>query len=102
MDLDNSSRDVISEDHTFTPGESEEYSHDSLRLFRPRQDPFQESPLERFLTPDGCSDPSIFARRALAEIGTPLGSTETIAERKRIAKRNAEKVKRMARNAYEK
>ncbi|KAJ9272491.1 hypothetical protein DTO212C5_1218 [Paecilomyces variotii] len=77
-------------------------SSDALKLFRPRQELFQESPLERFLAPDGCSDPSYFARPALAEMGIPFGSSETIEVRKRAAKENAERVAKMAKHTSEK
>lgn len=62
----------------------------SLKLFKQGQEVFTEELLERFLTPDGCSDPPFFARPALAKLDMPFGSAETIDDRKRKARSNAE------------
>lgn len=65
----------------------------NLKLFKQGQEIFAEEPLERFLTPDGCSDPSFFARPALAKMDMPFGSAEKIDDRKRKARSNAELVR---------
>ncbi|KAJ9293131.1 hypothetical protein DTO271G3_8075 [Paecilomyces variotii] len=103
-DLDNErwpSR-AANETDALAPGNDEGQSSDVLKFFRPRQELFQESPLERFFTPDGCSDPSYFARPALAKMGIPFGSSETTEVRKRAAKENAERVAKMAKHTSEK
>lgn len=60
----------------------------SLKLFERRDGACLESPLERFLTPDGCSDTPYFARWALAQIGLPFGGMEGMEERKKMAEVN--------------
>lgn len=57
-----------------SPQESE--SSCSLELFSPDQ-PSNEGPLERFFTPDGCSDPLYLARPALGTQFANKDSTET-------------------------
>ncbi|OJJ33952.1 hypothetical protein ASPWEDRAFT_173387 [Aspergillus wentii DTO 134E9] len=64
----------------------------SLKLFEQTLGLCLESPLERFLTPDGCSDPSYFARLALTQMDTPLGSMDKRDERREMAKKNVELV----------
>ncbi|KAL2003502.1 hypothetical protein VTN02DRAFT_3597 [Thermoascus thermophilus] len=65
-----------------------------LKLFKQGQEVLlTEEPLERFLTPDGCSDPPFFARPALAKLDMPFGSAETMDDRKRKARSNAEMAK---------
>lgn len=64
----------------------------SVKLFEERQGMCLESPLERFLTPDGCSDTAYFARLGLEQIGLQFGSLEGLEERKRMADENVQVV----------
>lgn len=48
--------------------------------------------MERFLTPDGCSDPSYYARPALERTQIAFGSMESVGERRRRAQANMEMV----------
>ncbi|GAD97191.1 conserved hypothetical protein [Paecilomyces variotii No. 5] len=85
-----------------THQESERQNSDILALFEPRQESFQESPMERFLTPDGCSDPPFFARPALARNGIPFGDAQSMEVRKMSAKDNMDKVEKMTSQDSEK
>ncbi|RJE17513.1 hypothetical protein PHISCL_10149 [Aspergillus sclerotialis] len=60
----------------------------SLKLFQQRKSMCLESPLERFLTPDGCSDTWYFAQLALAQMEIPFGSMEGMEKRKEMAEMN--------------
>lgn len=60
----------------------------SLKVFEPAQGMSLESPLERFLTPGGCSAPSYFVGSAMQQIGFRLGNMNEKYERKRIAREN--------------
>lgn len=51
-----------------------------------------EGPLERFLTPDGCSGPSYYTRPALEGMGLSFGSMDGKEERKQIAQQRADVV----------
>jgi len=63
----------------------------ALKLFICHGDTtFPEGPLERFLTPDGCSDPPYFVRPLL---GDEFGSASGIEERQQQARYNTEKAK---------
>ncbi|KNG89957.1 hypothetical protein ANOM_001173 [Aspergillus nomiae NRRL 13137] len=65
----------------------------SLKLFEQQQPgAYRETPLERFLTPDGCSDLSFYAREALSQLGTEFGDMEGQDKRKAKAKENIELV----------
>ncbi|KAF7590750.1 hypothetical protein BBP40_002488 [Aspergillus hancockii] len=65
----------------------------SLKLFEQQhRGTYRETPLERFLTPDGCSDLSYFARPALAQMGTDFGDMEAQEKRRAKAKENVESV----------
>lgn len=48
--------------------------------------------MERFLTPDGCSDPSYYARPALERTHIAFGSMESVGERQRRAQGSMEMV----------
>lgn len=65
-----------------------------LELFDQTQGQCLEEPIERFLTPDGCSDPPGFARRAMVESGVYFGDAGGIDERKRMAEANVRQVAR--------
>ncbi|PTU17523.1 hypothetical protein P175DRAFT_0504818 [Aspergillus ochraceoroseus IBT 24754] len=73
----------------------------SLKLFEQRPSACLETPLERFLTP-GSSDPSYFHQPALAHMGIQFGSMEGAAERRDIARANAEVARDRAYGAQEK
>ena len=60
----------------------------SLKLFEEREGMCLESPLERFLTPDGCSDTWYFAQLALARQEIPFGSMEGMRKRMEMARTN--------------
>jgi hypothetical protein len=64
----------------------------SLKLFEQQQQrgACRETPLERFLSPDGCSDLSYFARPALAQMGTRFGDMEGREKRREKAKENVD------------
>lgn len=91
-----SSSEAASERDAQTRQEKQEENSDLLKLFERRQESFQETPMERFLTP-GCSDPSYFARPALAKMGTPFGDSQTKEVRMMSAKADVEKAEEMAR-----
>ncbi|KAE8386424.1 hypothetical protein BDV23DRAFT_196440 [Aspergillus alliaceus] len=75
-----------------TQGSNEQMS-ESLKLFEQHQQGvYRETPLERFLTPDGCSDLSYYARGALAEMETEFGDMEGQEKRREKAKNNVELV----------
>ncbi|KAE8382831.1 hypothetical protein BDV26DRAFT_288136 [Aspergillus bertholletiae] len=80
---------------TYVSNSAETYNQtiESLKLFEQQQPGgFRETPLERFLTPDGCSDPSFYAREALSQMGTELGDMEGQGKRKARTKENMEVV----------
>ncbi|KAN0073902.1 hypothetical protein V8E54_007839 [Elaphomyces granulatus] len=63
----------------------------TLKLFiRYGDTAFPEGPLERFLTPDGCSDPPYFVRPLL---DNEFGSAGSIEERQQQARNNTERAK---------
>ena len=72
---------------------------DDLKLFDERPGICIESPLERFLTPDGCSAPSYFVRPALENVssGTGFGCLEGMEERRATARGHAAAVSRRRR-----
>ncbi|CRG88224.1 hypothetical protein PISL3812_05251 [Talaromyces islandicus] len=70
--------DTASKDTTLQESES---SCNLEELFTPDH-PSNEGPLERFFTPDGCSDPCHFARYAL---GTQLANKDGIEARRLLA-----------------
>ncbi|KAL1968272.1 hypothetical protein VTN77DRAFT_2107 [Rasamsonia byssochlamydoides] len=76
-----------------------------LKIFqqRPLHTSPPEGPLERFLTPDGCSDPSYYARPALEKTQIAFGSMETVDERRSRARGNVEMViqKKKEKKKYE-
>lgn len=63
---------------------------ESVKLFEERRGICLENPLERFLTPDGCSDTAYFARVALKQIGLQFGGMEGLEERKKMASENVQ------------
>ncbi|GMG06913.1 unnamed protein product [Aspergillus oryzae var. brunneus] len=73
--------------------ETHNQTNESLKLFEQQQiGAYRETPLERFLTPDGCSDLSFYAREALSQLGTELGDMEGQDKRKAKAKENMDVV----------
>ncbi|KAE8357795.1 hypothetical protein BDV27DRAFT_80234 [Aspergillus caelatus] len=89
---------------TFTSKSAETHNqtNESLKLFEQQQPGvYRETPLERFLTPDGCSDLSFYAREALSQMGTELGDMEGQDKRKAKAKENMELVIRNKRRKSE-
>ncbi|OGM43887.1 hypothetical protein ABOM_005943 [Aspergillus bombycis] len=71
--------------------ETQNQTSESLKLFEQQQlGAYRETPLERFLTPDGCSDLSFYAREALSQMGTEFGDMEGQDKRKAKAKENME------------
>lgn len=81
--------------HVF-PATRDSPSHlsSSIKLFEHGQDQYLESPLERFLTPDGSSDPQYFARPALERLGTHFDRAQGVVERQQMAKNNAKSAAR--------
>ncbi|KAE8154038.1 hypothetical protein BDV25DRAFT_136406 [Aspergillus avenaceus] len=72
-----------------------EYITKSLKLFsRKSEKACRATPLERFLTPDGNSDPVIFSRSALAFMGAGYGDLEGLEKRTQQMKENVGKVAR--------
>ncbi|PKY08042.1 hypothetical protein P168DRAFT_323231 [Aspergillus campestris IBT 28561] len=71
-----------------------------LKLFDQRPGICIESPLERFLTPDGCSAPSYFVRPALENVSerTGFGCLEGMEERRDMARGYAAAVSRRRRD----
>lgn len=59
-----------------------------LKMFEQTQGMCLETPLERFLTPDACSDTSYFARLALTQMGTSFSCMEGREQRSKKAKEN--------------
>ncbi|KAB8204425.1 hypothetical protein BDV34DRAFT_117256 [Aspergillus parasiticus] len=73
--------------------ETHNQTNESLKLFEQQQlGAYRETPLERFLTPDGCSDLSFYAREALSQLGTELGDMEGQDKRKAKTKENMDLV----------
>ncbi|KAE8350455.1 hypothetical protein BDV28DRAFT_159613 [Aspergillus coremiiformis] len=71
---------------------------ETLKLFEQQQGMYRETPLERFLTPDGCSDLSYYARDTLAEIGTGFGDMEGQDKRRAKVEQNMDLVIRNKRS----
>ncbi|KAH8694018.1 hypothetical protein BGW36DRAFT_430041 [Talaromyces proteolyticus] len=78
--------DVVTKMHTTT------ITSCPLELFNIPCQATYESPLERFLTPDGCSDPTYFARPTLKQQFGDMNSTAT---RRRQAEREMEIIGRV-------
>lgn len=98
---------IVNKDANYANGDSEDQSHvfpatrdspshlsSSIKLFEHGQEQYLESPLERFLTPDGSSDPRYFARPALECLETHFDKAQGVAERQQMAKNNAKSVAR--------
>ncbi|KAA8645963.1 hypothetical protein EYZ11_010081 [Aspergillus tanneri] len=71
----------------------------SLNLFEQPEGLCLESPLERYLTPGGCENPSVFVRPALVEMGVQFGGTHGLDERLIKAKENVDFTKEKRRQA---
>ena len=70
-----------------------------LRIFEPPQGMCLESPLERFLTPGGCSAPSYFVGPAMKQMGFRLGNMDEKYGRKAMAQQDVALVIRNSRQA---
>ncbi|OJJ48618.1 hypothetical protein ASPZODRAFT_140892 [Penicilliopsis zonata CBS 506.65] len=64
-------------------------------MFEETQDVSMVNPIERFLTPDGCSDPLYFALPALQRMGIPFGSMEGKEARVQMVKTSLESMAKM-------
>ena len=82
------SGDPKHQDETHVGEFTQEHPAASLKLFHQREVMCLESPLERFLTPDGCSDTWYFAQLTLEQMEIPFGSMEGMEKRKEMAELN--------------
>ncbi|PWY70396.1 hypothetical protein BO94DRAFT_590306 [Aspergillus sclerotioniger CBS 115572] len=94
MDIDTDLQNIsnLSHDSALSPFKLFEHTYTH------HQTVYQETPLERFLTP-GYSDPCYVVKSALADMGVQFGSLEGGEKRKKIARANVEVVRAVSASA---